>query len=170
MIYSNIQTIILLSNDKKEVVASYDNCSLYNDFVIDSVIKKFEADNTVVVYLADHGEELYEWGDNFGHMSSKTSRDPSYQLRVPFLVWLSASFREHHPDIVEKLKNVRGMHIKTDDISHFLIDIAGIKTDWLNKNRSFITNGEYKGWNSYQEIISSGGIYTEEGTNMRKFP
>ena len=86
------------------------------------------------------------------------------------MVWLSASFREHHPDIVEKLKNVRGMHIKTDDISHFLIDIAGIKTDWLNKNRSFITNGEYKGWNSYQEIISSGGIYTEEGTNMRKFP
>ena len=159
-----------LSNDKKEVVASYDNCSLYNDFVIDSVIKKFEADNTVVVYLADHGEELYEWGDNFGHMSSKTSRDPSYQLRVPFLVWLSASFREHHPDIVEKLKSVRDMHIKTDDISHFLIDIAGIKTDWLNKNRSFITNGEYKGWNSYQEIISSGGIYTEEGTNMRKFP
>ena len=103
-------------------------------------------------------------------MSSKTSRDPSYQLRIPLLVWLSASFREYHPDIVEKLKSVRDMHIKTDDISHFLIDIAGIETDWLNKNRSFITNGEYKGWNSYQEIISSGGIYTEEGTNMRKFP
>lgn len=158
------------SKEKKEIIASYDNCSLYNDFVIESVIKKFEADNTVVVYFADHGEELYEWGDNFGHMSSKTSQDPSYQLRVPLLVWLSASFREHHPNIVEKLKSVKDMHIKTDDISHFLIDIAGIKTDWLNKNRSFITDGDYKGWNSYQEITSSGGIYTEEGTNMRKFP
>ena len=103
-------------------------------------------------------------------MGSRTSPDPSYQLRVPLLVWLSSSFREHHPDIVEKLNNVKNLHIKTDDISHFLIDIAGIKTDWINKNRSFITDGEYRGWNSYQEIISASGIYTEEGTNMRKYP
>ena len=62
------------------------------------------------------------------------------------------------------------MHIKTDDVSHFLIHIAGIETNWLHKNRSYITDGEYNGWKSYQEIISSNGIYTEEGENMRKFP
>lgn len=159
-----------LLQERKELVATYDNCSLYNDFVLDAIIKKFEEDNTVIVYLSDHGEELYELGDFLGHMGSRTSPDPSYQLRVPLLVWLSASFREHHPDIIEKLKNVRDMHIKTDDISHFLIDIAGIKTDWLNKNRSFITDGEYQGWKTYQEIISARGIYTEEGENMRKYP
>ena len=157
------------SQERKELIATYDNCSLYNDFVLDSIIKKFEDDNTIVIYFSDHGEELYEKGF-LGHMGSRTSPDPSYQLRVPLLVWLSSSFRAHHPDIVEKLNNVKDMHIKTDDISHFLIDIAGIKTDWLNKNRSFITDGEYRGWNSYQEIISASGIYTEEGTNMRKYP
>ena len=156
--------------DEKEIIATYDNACLYNDYVIDAVIKKFEEDNAVVVYLADHGEEIYDLSGFLGHMSSKTSSDPSYQLRVPFLVWLSASFREHHPDIVDKLNSRRDMHIKTDDVSHFLIHIAGIETDWLNKNRSYITDGEYHGWKSYQEIISSSGIYTEEGDNKRKFP
>ena len=158
------------SKVEKEIIATYDNACLYNDYVIDAVIKKFEDENSVVVYLADHGEEIYDLSDFLGHMSSKTSSDPSYQLRVPFLVWLSGSFREHHPEIVNKLKGRRDMHIKTDDISHFLIHIAGIETDWLCKNRSYITDGEYNGWKSYQEIISSSGIYTEEGDNMRKFP
>ena len=156
--------------DEKEIIATYDNACLYNDYVIDAVIKKFENYNSVVVYLADHGEEIYDLSDYLGHMSSKTSSDPSYQLRVPFLVWLSASFREHHPDIVNKLRSRLDMHIKTDDVSHFLIHIAGIETNWLHKNRSYITDGEYNGWKSYQEIISSNGIYTEEGENMRKFP
>lgn len=158
------------SKVEKEIIATYDNACFYNDYVIDELIKKFEEDNAVVVYLADHGEEIYDLSDFLGHMSSKTSSDPSYQLRVPFLVWMSASFREHHPDIVDKLNSRRNMHIKTDDISHFLLHIAGIETDWLNKNRSYITDGEYNGWKSYQEIISSSGIYTEEGDNMRKFP
>lgn len=157
------------SQKRKELMAAYDNCSLYNDYVIDAVIKKFEDDNTVIVYLADHGEEIYDLGDKCGHMSAKNSLDPSYQLRVPLLIWLSASFREYHPDIVEKLKSVEDMHVKTDDISHFLIDIAGIKTDWLNKNRSFITDGKYQGWKTYQEFISSSGYYIEEGENMREF-
>lgn len=155
-------------DDKKEIIATYDNACLYNDFVIDAVIKKFEEDNAVVVYLADHGEEIYDLSSFLGHMSSKTSPDPSYQLRVPLLVWLSTSFREHHPDIVDKLNSRRDIHIKTDDISHFLIDISSIETDCLHKNRSFISS-EYKGWTDFNELISTDGIYTEEGTNMRDF-
>ena len=155
-------------DDMKEIIATYDNACLYNDYVIDAVIKKFEKDNAVVVYLADHGEEIYDLSSFLGHMSSKTSPDPSYQLRVPLLVWLSASFRDHHPDIVDKLNSRRDMHIKTDDISHFLIDISSIETDCLHKNRSFISS-EYKGWKDFKELISTDGIYTEEGTNMRGF-
>lgn len=155
-------------DDKKEIIATYDNACLYNDYVIDAVIKKFEEDNAVVVYLADHGEEIYDLSDFLGHMSSKTSPDPSYQLRVPLLVWLSQEFRNHHSDIVDKLRKVRDLHIKTDDISHFLIDISSIETDCLHKNRSFISS-DYKGWKDFKELISTDGIYTEEGTNMRGF-
>ena len=121
-----------------------------------------------MVYLADHGEEIYDLSDFLGHMSSKTSPDPSYQLRVPLLVWLSQEFRNHHSDIVDKLRKVRNLHIKTDDISHFLIDISSIETDCLHKNRSFISN-DYKGWKDFKELISTDGIYTEEGSNMRGF-
>lgn len=160
---------ISLPDDKKGVIATYDNACLYNDYVIDSVIKKFEDDNAIVVYLADHGEEIYDLNSSFlGHMSSKTSSDPSYQLRVPLLVWLSQEFRTHHPDIVDRLRQVRNLHIKTDDISHFLLDISSIETDCLHKNRSFISN-DYKGWKDFKELISTDGIYTEEGANMRGF-
>lgn len=78
-------------------------------------------------------------------------------------------FRSAHPDVVDKLREVRQMNIKTDDVSHFLIDISSIESDCLHRNRSFLHPELYHGWKDYHEIISAYGVYTEEGENMRKF-
>lgn len=157
------------TEEQKEVIATYDNACLYNDFVIDRIIRKFEDRNTVVAYFADHGEEIYDIRDFRGHMTSRTSPDPSYQLRVPLWIWLSKRFKEHNPDKAELLKRSRHLHIKTDDISHFLIDMAGIETPYFNRSRSFLSVDAYRGWNDYQEFINSNGVYTDEGKNMRQF-
>ena len=157
------------TKEQKELISAYDNACLYNDYVVDKVISKFDKDNAVVVYFADHGEELYDIRNFCGHMTSRTSPDPSYQLRVPLWVWLSESFRNQHPDIVEKLFQSRDLHIKTDDISHFLIDVARIETPSYNKKRSFITEDEYTEWKSFTEILSVGGLNIDEGVNARDF-
>ena len=157
------------TKDQKELIAAYDNACLYNDYVVDKVIEKFEKDNAVVVYFADHGEELYDIRNFCGHMTSRTSPDPSYQLRVPLWVWLSEKFRNQHPGIEKKLLQSRELHIKTDDISHFLIDVAKIETPGYNEKRSFITESGYTEWRSFSEILNQGGLNIDEGINARDF-
>lgn len=158
------------SDGQKKEIAAYDNACLYNDYVLDEVIRKFENENAVMVYFSDHGEELYELRNFRGHGSAKSSPDIRYQLRVPFWVWLSDKYRDQHPHMVDKLRHALDLHVKIDDISFFLLDLADIDTEWMKPNRSFITDGSYHGWKSYREmIISQDGFNTNEGATLRQF-
>ena len=130
----------------------------------------FEDDNAVLVYFSDHGEELYEVRDFRGHGSAKSSPDIRYQLRVPFWVWLSDKYRNQYPFVVEKIRRALDLHVKTDDMPFFLIDLADIDTEWMKLDRSFITENSYHGWNNYREmIISQDGFNTNEGGTLRQF-
>lgn len=126
---------------QRERIACYDNATRYNDFVINQIIDKFEKNNSCVVYFSDHGEELYEQGNYAGHGNAEHSADISYQIRVPLIVWLSPSFSRS--EIRERLKVAEHLPITTDDMGHFLLDIAGIKTHDFSPYRSFI-NKHYK--------------------------
>lgn len=128
------------SKEQREIIAHYDNATRYNDFVINEIIEKFKNHNSCVVYFSDHGEEVYELGDFIGHGNAEHSRDIRYQIRVPLMVWTSPFFKRS--DIKEELQKSVHLPIMTDDISHFLLDIAGIQTRYFRPTRSFI-NSQY---------------------------
>ena len=158
------------SDSQKKDIAAYDNACLYNDYIIDEVIRMFEDENAVMVYFSDHGEEVYEVQDYRGHGTAKYTPDIRYQLRVPFWVWLSDKYKEEHPLVADKLRKALDLHVKTDDMPYFLIDLADIDTEWMKPDRSFITDGVYHGWKDYREmIISQDGFNTNEGDHMRQF-
>lgn len=142
------------SEEQSEIIAHYDNACLYNDYLVDKVIEKVKDRNCVVIYLSDHGEEVFELGNFFGHGTSMTTSAPSYQLNVPLMVYMSPSYRKSHSDIVESVKKAYQTPILTSDISHTLIDLAGIQckyfipelsfiNDSYNKNRDRIVMGSY---------------------------
>ena len=126
------------SYNQRKDIASYDNACLYNDFVINEIIKKYEDYNSVVVYFSDHGEEVFELRDYKGHGTAQSSSNMKYQIRIPLWVWLSQKYRQNHSQIIEKLNNACHAHITIDDISHFLLDLARIKTNWFSPSLSFI--------------------------------
>jgi len=130
------------SPEQREIIAHYDNATLYNDFVLNEVIKKFEDQNCVVIYLSDHGEEVFELGDFMGHGGAGYRKDINYLVRVPFWIWMSPLYKDNHPDMaqyVNKAKNQPGI---TDDVSHLLLDLAGINTSFFSPSRS-IVNPDY---------------------------
>ena len=158
------------SDDQKKDIAAYDNACLYNDYIINEVIRMFENENAVMVYFSDHGEEVYEVRDYRGHGTARYTPDIRYQLRVPLWVWLSDKYRDDHPQAADKLRQALELHVKTDDIPYFLLDLADIDSEWMKPDRSFITDGTYHGWKNYREmIISQDGFNTNEGGNMRQF-
>lgn len=132
-----------LSEEQKKVVANYDNATLYNDYVIDEIIKSVEDKDCLLVYFSDHGEEVYELGDYMGHGNAQVRSDPTYQLKVPLLIWTSETFCEKHHEKAKRIKESADKPIATFDLPHFLIDVAGINTKSFHPEQSFI-NDEYK--------------------------
>ena len=121
---------------QRRVIAHYDNAMLYNDYVVNEIISKFEDKNCCVVYFSDHGEEIYDLSNYMGHGNAEHSSDLSYQIRVPLMVWTSSTFSRS--DVTGILDTSRHLPLMTDDISHFLLDLAGIQTPYFAPTRSFI--------------------------------
>ncbi len=136
-----------LSQSEREEIAHYDNATLYNDYVVDKVIRKYQDKNCIVVYFSDHGEELFEIDDFMGHGNAISRPTLKYQIRVPMMIWTSKAFQSQYPDIVSRLAESRQKPITTAFMSHFLLEVAGVETKYYCPERSFI-NDKYDVSNS----------------------
>lgn len=132
-----------LTEEQKEIAAHYDNATIYNDYVIEQIIKSVEDKDCLIVYFSDHGEEIYELDDYMGHGNAVFRPDPTYQVRVPLFIWTSNAFCEKHSDKAKRIKDSADKPIITSDLPHFLIDVADINTEHFNAEQSFI-NDHYK--------------------------
>lgn len=121
------------SKASSDIINHYDNAVLYNDFVVDAIIEKIKSTqtNSFILYLSDHGEELYKDRNMAGH-NEDTPTQSMYE--VPFILWQS-----------EKYKNYRSINIDlnrrymTDDLFHSLADLMGIQSDRVNYKRSIFS-------------------------------
>lgn len=111
---------ILTQNTTEEMTNSYDNSILYTDFFIDSVIKRIEGMNAILIYLSDHGEALGEEG-NWLHAS-----DNKYLKNPACLVWYSDIYKEKYGEKVEALKANSKKRYRTDFLYHSILSAAKI--------------------------------------------
>lgn len=125
---------------QRELIAQYDNATLYNDFVISSLIQKFKDTNTILIHFSDHGEEVFELRDYNGHGNASLSPNLKYQIRVPLFIWMSDRYKKLHKDIYEKALASKHVPIITDDISHTILSVGGISTKWYKSSRDFLSN------------------------------
>ena len=147
-----------ISKEERELVAHYDNATLYNDFVVDSIIKKFEDENSIVIYFSDHGEDVCETNYYVGHGNANKRPSALYQIRGPFMMWTSQKLKELFPVTVQKIKDAQHKPIITTDLPHFLFDLAGIDTQYFCPQFSFI-NEQYQ--TSKKRIVLDSFDYDE---------
>ena len=126
------------TDEQKVVVAHYDNATRYNDYVVNSIIEKFMNTNSCIVYISDHGEEVYDVRDYMGHGNAATSPDINYQIRIPMMIYMTSAFKDGYPEVVDRIWKNRNTPIVSDDISHVLLDLAGIRTACFDSTRSFV--------------------------------
>lgn len=123
---------------KRQIMADYDNATLYNDYVVNSIIEKFKNQYCCIFYFSDHGEEVYELRNFMGHGTAMDSPNANYQIRVPLMVWLSPSYKSANPLMVKKLSRAKDYPICMDDIGHTLLDVSGIRCKYFAPSRSFV--------------------------------
>lgn len=129
---------IKFSKSQREIIAHYDNATLYNDYVVNEILNKFKDSYCCVFYLSDHGEEVFELRDYMGHGNAKHSPNLNYQIRIPLFVWFSPSFLSENGNLMEIMKERVHDPICSDDIGHTLLDVAGISTKDFAPSRSFV--------------------------------
>lgn len=131
----------VLNESKVEVINSYDNAVLYNDFVVANIIKQYQASQQsgFVVYFSDHGEDVYEApGYNILGRNEASPTLPMYA--IPFLLWTTPDWRAKIPAINDE---VLARPYNTTNFIHTWADLAGLKSDDFEPQKSLI-NPEFK--------------------------
>ena len=115
-----------LDDKNKKIMAQYDNSVLYNDSIVYSIIQQFKDKDAIVIYLSDHGEELFETDNNFfGH---GVTSNPEIVLDVPFMIHTTSMFKERHKALKEKIDNQSHKDYRLDSLMYTIMDIAGVET------------------------------------------
>ena len=119
-----------LTDKKRQVIADYDNATLYNDYVIGLIIDLFSNTNAVMIYLADHGEEVYDYRDSRGRKKPQgdVKNYVKYQNEVPFIVWCSDKFKDNYPELVNDIQQAVDRPAMIDIVGHSLLRLASIGT------------------------------------------
>lgn len=126
------------TNKKSQTIAEYHNSILYHDFVVDSLIKIInnETENAVVLYTADHGENIYDENNNLGH--DYAGKLPKANVEIPFFIWTNRPSNFSRIDMTKFKANRTSLPYVTDNLFHSLIDLANIRTPLFDRTKSII--------------------------------
>lgn len=141
-------------------VATYDNATHYNDWVFGEICNKYSDREAVVIYLSDHGEEVYDYRDYLGRSGAALQDDNvlHHQYQIPFVVYVSDKYKAAYPDVVKRIEGAVNRPFSSDNIGHMIIGLSGVKTKWYDKTRDLL-HDEYD--TQRPRRINTGQIYTK---------
>lgn len=121
-----------LDDIQKQCVAEYDNATRYNDYVIGNIINYYRHKNAVILYLSDHGDEVYDYRNVIGrtHEPIKQKDALKYQYEIPMVLWCSNSYIEDHPNMIENIKKAILKPFSSDNIPQLLMSLSGIQSSY----------------------------------------
>ncbi len=109
----------------EKLTNTYDNTILYTDYFLSEVLAAIKASGrplAAMVYVSDHGEDLYDGGcGNRGHGKATVAG-----LRIPLFFWYSDLYGQRFPAKVAQLGQHRNEPLTTESIFPLLLDAAEI--------------------------------------------
>lgn len=136
-------------NNNQDLINQYDNAILYNDFIVYSILKQVQSlkQKSSVLYLSDHGEDVFDESSFAGHTESKITKS---MLEIPFALWISDDY-----DLPEDFQFEPQRKFMTDYFYSSLGHLLGVSYPSILKSRSIFSNA-YK---ERERIILDGFNY-----------
>ncbi|MDE7426921.1 MAG: phosphoethanolamine transferase [Muribaculaceae bacterium] len=126
------------TEQQADMVAAYDNATLYNDYVLFKIIEQLRDKVAVMIYVPDHGEEVYDYRDVMGRQINAPQESVRLLFEVPVMIWVSNKFKELYPEKVDLLKLNGNKAIYNTDLSHTILDLAGVETESFRPDLSLL--------------------------------
>ncbi len=126
-----------LTPSKKQIISEYDNAVLMSDHVVSEVIERLRSlsEPTCVLFLSDHGEEVYDQRNFCGHTESVGNR---FMIEIPFILWLSPAYRANYPEKTGMIQGNLDNPWMTDDLVHTVLDLADVDFEMFDPGRSIV--------------------------------
>ena len=120
-----------LNAKQRKMLSHYDNATLYNDSIVAQIVKRFEKEDAIIIYMPDHGEECYEENRGFICRNHSAAIDwplAHYEFEIPFWIYCSRKYIRKHRDIYKQIRKAKDLRYMTDALPHLLLYLAGIET------------------------------------------
>lgn len=139
------------TNTKQNTINHYDNAIFYNDYIVYSILQQVKShhDKSAVLYVSDHGEDVFDQSNFSGHSESSITKS---MVEVPFVLWTSNTYQL--PIDFEYEPNRKFM---TDDFFSSLGHILGIKYPSIDYTKSIFS----KSFKEKERIIVNGIDYDQ---------
>lgn len=131
-----------LNARERQTLADYDNAILYNDSIVTEIVKKFENEDAIVIYVPDHGEECYEGDMHFFcrmHSAKVDARLAHAEFDIPMWIWCSRKYIKRHHEIFREVVNARNRKYMTDALPHLLMYLAGIDCPYYKDSLNLLS-------------------------------
>lgn len=146
---------------KYQIISEYYNSILYGDWILKEIINVYKSQQSIIFFVSDHGINLFDDPDNPNSINHAANK---YAAPIPFMVYMSSSFRNKYPDIVNKLKNSRYNRFSSDFLPESICDLLGIYTDYNNHSCTvfspYYKPPKYRKVIGFSNNISIDTIYT----------
>ncbi|MBR4730749.1 MAG: phosphoethanolamine transferase, partial [Prevotella sp.] len=131
-----------LNDKQKQILAHYDNSLRYNDSIVACITQKFIDKDAVVIYVPDHGEEIFDGSPYmYGRMHGANIdyRLARNEMEIPFWIWGSPIYREKHPYGWLAIQNAKDRPLMVDALPHLLLYLGGISTPLYREELNVIS-------------------------------
>ncbi|MDR2951233.1 MAG: lipid A phosphoethanolamine transferase [Prevotella sp.] len=124
--------------EKEKLVNAYDNTILYTDDFLSRItdILNNSGSCSSMLFASDHGEDILD--DDRMRFLHASPNPTFYQLRIPMLVWFSSNYQMNFQQKYEAAKANKLKPVSTNAIFHTLLDIASVKTNYLQSDLSLV--------------------------------
>lgn len=152
-----------LTEERKRIIANYDNAVLYNDMIVDNIFSMIDqsSNKTVGLYLSDHGEELFDFRPFSGHSGQNMSAP---MVEIPFIISSNERYKKSNQDVLKQLKKSVNTPFASENLPFLLYSLANIETNLQDKSKdlsdpSFIVNNNRSSnGNLYKTLLGNKEI------------
>lgn len=108
-------------------LATYDNSILYNDYVVRQIIRFFENDDTILLYLSDHALDVYNSSTDYVGHATGNPKSKEAALRIPYMIYMSPTCQSLHPESKMIIEQELSKPLNSTNMIYSLIEIIGVK-------------------------------------------
>lgn len=138
-IYKPDNVVEINRANRDVMLNAYDNTILYTDNFLHNAIRILNESNSCasIFFASDHGEDILD--DSRQRFLHASPNPTFYQLKIPMLMWFSPKYKTIYPEIFGNTMNNREKPVTTNAVFHTLLDVAHIKTDYLDTKLSLVS-------------------------------